>query len=576
MKRTTALLLAGVIGLSVQSKAAQNESSPGVRRFAVVVGANNGGKERVRLRYAVSDARTIRRILEELGGVSPEDAVLLVDPDVQTFFSEMSQLRARMEQARTTPRRTELIFYYSGHSDETRLLMNEEAVSYETLREMINQAPADVRIAILDSCASGAFTRLKGGKKKPAFLMDEAYSMKGYAFMTSSSATEASQESDLLGSSFFTHYLASGLRGAADLNEDGRVTLNEAYQFAFSETLAETTQTLNGPQHPNYDIEMSGSGDVVITDIRTGSAVLALSDEIAGRIFVHAPDGQLILEMAKPAGRKASLALDAGEYRVVRLSDGRVFESRIGLKDGREGELSAADFVPAKEKYTTPRGDRAVRLRQEIRSRIFDGRPITTNLSQPTGAVLNQGEILLGIGPVTFTLTDWLQIGTNVFEVLGGVYNVDLKARVAKTEPLAVAAGLKWASFRLKAGESDIDYSNVSPYLALSAKPSDRFTFHLGGRFANISGAVKVEDAEYAPEAEGTMAFAGFDVDISEKTKFLGEFGYDKTFRVYRSGAGFLFGGKTIRFKIGFQYFQQHQSKGFTRLVTGLWWRFGG
>jgi len=45
-----------------------------------------------------------------------------------------------------------------------------------------------------------------------------------------------------------------GLRGAADASGDGRVTLGESYQFAFQETLAQTTTTQGGAQHPAYDI----------------------------------------------------------------------------------------------------------------------------------------------------------------------------------------------------------------------------------------------------------------------------------------------------------------------------------
>ncbi|MGD8538948.1 MAG: hypothetical protein PVI66_09540 [Candidatus Aminicenantes bacterium] len=52
------------------------------------------------------------------------------------------------------------------------------------------------------------------------------------------------------------------------MTQDGRVTLNEAYHFAFNETLAQTEKSLSGPQHPYYNIQMAGTGDVVMTDIR--------------------------------------------------------------------------------------------------------------------------------------------------------------------------------------------------------------------------------------------------------------------------------------------------------------------
>ena len=83
-----------------------------------------------------------------------------------------------------------------------------------------------MRLAVLDSCASGALTRVKGGSFQAPFLVDDANKVKGYAILTSSSADEAAQESDRLQASFFTHSLVSGLRGAADTTGDSRVTLN--------------------------------------------------------------------------------------------------------------------------------------------------------------------------------------------------------------------------------------------------------------------------------------------------------------------------------------------------------------
>lgn len=336
-----------------------------LKRYAVVLGANDGGKDRIRLRYAVSDARDISQVLQELGGVLEDDNLLLLNPDVKSFYTEVGKLQARMEKARSEYSRIEVIFYYSGHSDEENLLLGNEKISYQDFRQTINSMPADVHIAILDSCLSGAFTRLKGGKKKKAFLVDEAYDMKGYAFMTSSSATEASQESDLIEGSFFTHYLISGIRGAADLTQDGRVTLNEAYQFTFNETLAETTKTMSGPQHPYYDIEMSGTGDVVITDVRKGSAILILEPEISGRIFIHDRKNSLVVELTKPFGRKIELGLEEGEYKVVNILEGEVFESRIKLENGFEVTLSGEGFSKSDKKYTTPRGDRSVQVQKE-------------------------------------------------------------------------------------------------------------------------------------------------------------------------------------------------------------------
>src|SRR5262249_51800497 len=205
-----------------------------------------------------------------------------------------------------------------------------------TLRDQLAQIPADGRIAVLDACSSGAFTRMKSGKPRPAFLVDESSTMRGHAFLTSSSESEAAQESDRIRASYFTHYLISGFRGAADLSGDGKVTLNEAYQFAFNETLGRTVDTRGGAQHPSYDISMSGTGDVVMTDVRQTTATLVLGEDLEGRFFVRNAAQELIVELFKPRGRRVELAVEPGAYEVrVEREKGSLIARADVTNDGR-------------------------------------------------------------------------------------------------------------------------------------------------------------------------------------------------------------------------------------------------
>ena len=217
-----------------------NQADNVTRRFGIFIGSNNGGRERVMLRYAVTDARSMIGVFSEMGGISGNDAALLVEPTIREINNSIDAMYRQVLSARNSNRRTEIIFYYSGHSDDEGLLLNREKYSYRALRDKINSIPSDMRIVILDSCASGAFTRLKGGDKTMPFLVDSSFTAEGYAFLTSSSENEASQESDRIGASYFTHSLVAGLRGAADSVGDGRVTLNELYRYAYAETLART------------------------------------------------------------------------------------------------------------------------------------------------------------------------------------------------------------------------------------------------------------------------------------------------------------------------------------------------
>ncbi|MDR1586644.1 MAG: caspase family protein [Treponema sp.] len=328
----------------------------GIRRFGLFVGANNGGGGRITLRYAVSDARSIAGIFSVMGGIQDEDHILLVEPSSGDIDRNLAILQNKILDAKRNFKRTELVFYYSGHSDEDGLLLGRQKYSYRELRNRINSLSVDMRIVILDSCASGAFTRLKGGVKTASFLLDDSVSVEGYAFLTSSSAAESSQESDLIAGSYFTHSLLSGLRGAADMAGDGRVTLNELYNFAYRETLAKTETSLYGVQHPSYDMQISGTGEVVLTDVKETSAGLIFEADITGRLVIRDSSDFLVAELTKAQNKALEIGLEPGSYRVILQQGDSFFRAEAHLSREQRGSLSLKNFSPIAPSAAVSRG----------------------------------------------------------------------------------------------------------------------------------------------------------------------------------------------------------------------------
>ena len=64
--------------------------------------------------------------------------------------------------------------------------------------------------------------------------------------MTASAANEVSAEDDALQHGIFTYYLIEGLRGRADYDSDGLITVDEAYRYVSEEVPKATAQE----QHP--------------------------------------------------------------------------------------------------------------------------------------------------------------------------------------------------------------------------------------------------------------------------------------------------------------------------------------
>lgn len=343
-----------------------NEAPVLIERYVLVAGANDGGADRLKLRYANSDARAVARVFEDIGGVERKRLRILEDPSPEQLLAAIKEFNDKISTRRTPGIRSELFFYYSGHSDEYGLLLREQQLNYKTLREALLGVQTDIHVAILDSCASGAFTRTKGGRKKPPFLVDASNKVKGHAFLTSSSADEAAQESDAIGGSFFTHYFITALRGAADSSRDKKISLNEAYQFAFHETLARTEQSVAGAQHAAYDIQLVGAGDLVLTDISNTEASLTISDNVKGRLFIRGGNNQLVAELNKTSNKPVQLALEPDNYHITIQQDDRSLRSQKSLRRHEHLLLADADLEEFLREETVSRGP----LEQSIDSEI--------------------------------------------------------------------------------------------------------------------------------------------------------------------------------------------------------------
>ncbi len=337
-----------------------------LRRYALFIGSNNGGRDRVLLHYATSDTRAMAEVFYQVGGLHPEDSILCIDPSRRKVERELARIKEMIRTGKSEDRRTEFFLYYSGHSNEEGLLINGELLTYRSLRDEMKSVDADISVAILDSCASGAFIRIKGGKRVAPFMLDESTSMKGQVYLSSSSEDEASQESDEIGASFFTHSLISALRGAADFSSDRQITVHEAYQYARSDTMARTENTFAGTQHPSWHIELTGTGDLVLTDLRELAAGVVLAAELEGQIYIRDGSQKLVAEVKKSAGTPITLALPVGSYTITSRTDDQQLESIVTLYEGSLVQVTIGDFVRTGRVAGRLRGDTVKSGQQSI------------------------------------------------------------------------------------------------------------------------------------------------------------------------------------------------------------------
>ena len=211
-------------------------------RYALLVATGEYADARLsRLRSPEQDAERLADVLKDhkIGGFD----------DVEVLHDKTdSQVRAALDQILSDRDRDDLVLiYFSCHgqvTDQQRLYfacsntdydhLASSSIARSYLNELMEDCPAAGRILILDCCFSGAFAQ---GFKAAAGGPLDGQVGRGYVVMTASSDYEYAFEEESLSLnaprvSLFTDVMLQGLSsGAADLDGDGRVTIDELFRY---------------------------------------------------------------------------------------------------------------------------------------------------------------------------------------------------------------------------------------------------------------------------------------------------------------------------------------------------------
>jgi hypothetical protein len=264
--------------ITVQSVANQSNV------WAVVVGINDYLRL-PRLKYAVNDAREFHRLLVQMNRI-PENNITLLLNDQANLSNLRSVLGTHLKEV--AGREDMVVIFFAGHGaaevDSSsaegdgleKYLMTWEANPrdlYSTAMPMaevariLNRIRSERLIFIADSCYSGATggrtvsTSSIRAKISDTFL-DRIAGGRGKVIMTASAANEVSVEKDDMQHGVFTYYLLEALKGEADTDRDGAITVYEAYRYV-SEKVPRAT---NQEQHPVK--KGSVEGDLILSIIR--------------------------------------------------------------------------------------------------------------------------------------------------------------------------------------------------------------------------------------------------------------------------------------------------------------------
>ncbi|PYM20661.1 MAG: hypothetical protein DMD78_20410 [Candidatus Rokuibacteriota bacterium] len=280
---------------SVAAPPAPPAAVPQYDRWAVVIGVGQYDHPSIpRLKYTVADAEGIYEMLISVAGFKKEHVLLLTDksdkkPTLKNIKWALGTFLARSARKDDT-----VLIFFAGHgapetdprglerdglakylipADAEEDDLYSSALPMDELQTIFGRIEAERVVAFLDACYSGAAGgRTFSARKTRATGIDDLFlerltRSKGRAIITASRPTEVSIELGELGHGLFTYYLIQGLKGAADLNRDGIISLQELYEYLEQQVTAKS-RAAGGNQHPVMKGEMEGTLPLVKAPVR--------------------------------------------------------------------------------------------------------------------------------------------------------------------------------------------------------------------------------------------------------------------------------------------------------------------
>jgi ankyrin repeat protein len=239
--------------------------------YALVVGVSKYRDERIpKLDLSDKDARAFGEFLEAQKSIFKETRVTYLLNERATKSEIEKYLYYTLPKA---GKNDTIILFISGHGSydpvrpkESPFLflpydaepdyLGTSSVKMSGL-EFLNGIEAERILIVADACHAGGFSGIKPKASIPSLelIIRDIRNSSGRAILTSGRQDQLSWEVPNLSNSVFTHNLLMGLKGKADKDHDGVVTLSEAYEYAYARTKDDTS----GHQHPQLESKIEGA-----------------------------------------------------------------------------------------------------------------------------------------------------------------------------------------------------------------------------------------------------------------------------------------------------------------------------
>jgi len=389
------------LGAAVAAMLALPASAGAAQKVGLLVIGNNeppldpgSGAPLARLRFADDDAAAFFELME--GAADTAHLLTVMDGDTQTLYPRLvartspptlAELRAavadlefRIAENRRRGDDTVIYIFFSGHgtgqgeSGPALALIDGGITAQVFYEEILEKLPAEYVHVFVDACHAEAVVRPRDLDARPqpvsaseasAFLVRSTLARFPRVGAIVAAASDAqAHEWDFFQQGVFTHELLSALRGAADVNHDGRIEYSEAYAFltAANREVADPRARLAIVAHPP-----AINGRVPVLDRTSFPRPTAILGGVPARAGV--------VEIEDGAGRAvASLRDEPGYFADVDVPSGILFVRANGREarvDARGGEKLTWDGLPFHDPTGRSRGALGEALRRGLYASAF-------------------------------------------------------------------------------------------------------------------------------------------------------------------------------------------------------------
>lgn len=250
---------------------------------AVIIGNKNYTSTSA-VDYAIRDARAMKDYAQKVMGFDLANIIYAEDAGLTKFYeffgapgdpTSKSKLRNYIKENVSS-----VFVYYVGHGapdiksgdayfvpvDSDPMMIENSGYRVQTLYDKLAELPAKKIMIVLDSCFSGnspkglIFSKISAlvpREKSPTIPKTDKLTI-----ITSTSAQQVSSWYDEKKHSLFTYFFLKGVKGEADANSDGKISLGELKTYLAENVAYNARRATGAEQNPQVK---GNDGDIIVS-----------------------------------------------------------------------------------------------------------------------------------------------------------------------------------------------------------------------------------------------------------------------------------------------------------------------